>query len=162
MVYDFYHGVSMPNETNVTSQTAHKLVHESNIKTRKGTVYLFYACGHIFKLHNDPNVTKHLLSSDGKRGVRRICPYCWQEYKERRPLLTKYKRCLNCGAEHFGKCVQKSKRCSECAEKSATGRLDLDRTKCIHRKKCLTVYDAYKVLPCKGCTDFEPSEYYIY
>jgi len=153
----------------VSASLVKKKIKEAEMTVKKSHAYILYECGHILDKEDDPGKVKYVGDENDpsrpQRGLR-ICPICWEK-GIKSPLVTKYKKC-GCGAEHIGKKVQPSLCCAACPSsrravkgntpthiKKANGRLaDPNRCFCIHRGGCLTEYDGYAALPCKGCQKF--------
>jgi len=138
------------------------------IEPKKGHSYHIFACGHVVDKEDDPFMVKYTKTA--AKGIR-ICPICWEEQKEKIPIITKYKHCI-CGAEHTGLRVQTSTCCYKCtaqrkALKGATpkgieqaryeAKTDPARCDCIHRRKCIMKYSEYNHLPCKDCAEYTPA-----
>ena len=156
----------------ITMSLAKRLLKKAGIKPEQGTVYNFYNCGHIFRRDEDACLLKCMKNSKGDARSQRICPICWEKSKRKEPLITKYKRCTSCDAEHIGIKLQESICCAACsaARKAKKGEdpdweihdnehlADPNRCYCIHRKECIAEYAKYATVPCKGCRRFKEKE----
>lgn len=156
----------------ISVSLAETLLKKAQIKKVQGTVYNFYRCGHIFTRQEDKGVIKCAKNNEGLNRAQRICPICWENLGKKEPLEFKYKICTSCGTKHVGKKLQESICCAKCsaARKAKKGEdpawetysnehlADPTRCFCIHRKECITKYDKYNTLPCKGCRRFKEKE----
>ena len=148
-----------------TAEQAKQFIENQGIEIIPNIRYSIYACGCVLTDAEDPvmsvpykRIVKPLSNISKNSKKIRCCPIHFGQ------LISKFRQC-SCEYEtlFWGKRVRAVDHCRKCKYKKENagkivGRRKYNhladpkrRSSCVHRNECLTKYDKFETIPCKGC-----------